>query len=98
NLLYAGSSTVHYQARPESHLAPYVVDTGEIRSDGALVTGLEAAWVNGPFSIQGEYLHSFVDRSDADTLNFQGFYASANWFLTGESRPYNPRDGCFDRV
>ncbi len=98
NLLYSANSTVRYQARPESHLAPYVVDTGEMTSQNALVLGGEAAWVNGPFSIQGEYLHSFVDQADSATLNFEGFYASASWFLTGESRPYNTTDGTFGRV
>jgi phosphate-selective porin OprO and OprP len=98
NILYSGDSTVRYQARPESHLAPYVVDTGGISSEGALVLGGEAAWVNGPFSIQGEYLHSFVQQTGGGALNFDGFYASAGWFLTGESRPYNRADGTFARV
>jgi phosphate-selective porin OprO/OprP len=98
NVLYSSSSTVRYQARPESHLAPYVVDTGDISSQGALVLGGEAAWVNGPFSIQGEYLHSSVLQPAGSTLNFDGFYASASWFLTGESRPYDRTEGMFARV
>jgi len=72
-----------------------MVDTGDIFSDGALVLGGEAAWVKGPFSIQGEYLHSFVRQTGGGALNFDGFYASAGWFLTGESRPYNRADGTF---
>lgn len=98
NILYSGNSTVRYQARPESHLAPYVVDTGDISSQGALVLGAEAAWVNGPFSIQGEYLHSFVEQTGGSALNFDGLYVSASWFLTGESRPYNRTEGVFGRV
>ena len=98
NILYSGNSTVRYQARPESHLAPFVVDTGDISSEGALVVGGEAAWINGPFSVQGEFLHSFVQHSEGPPLNFNGLYGSVSWFLTGETRPYNRTDGTFARV
>ncbi len=98
NILYSGDSVVRYQSRPESHLAPYVVDTGDITAQGALVLATEAAWVNGPFSVQGEYLQSFVDQSEGQVLSFPGFYAAASWFLTGETRPYNRTEGKFARV
>ena len=98
NLLYSASSSVRYQSRPESHLAPYVVDTGDIAADGALVVGAEAAWVNGPFSVQGEYLHSSVRENNGQVPDFHGFYALASWFLTGESRPYDRTEGKFGRV
>ncbi len=98
NLLYSASSSVRYQSRPESHLAPYVVDTGDIAADGALVAGAEAAWVNGPFSVQGEYLHSSVRENNGEVPDFNGFYALASWFLTGESRPYDLNEGKFGRV
>jgi phosphate-selective porin OprO/OprP len=98
NILYAGSGSVRYRSRPESHLAPYVVDTGNIAADSALVTGAEAAWVNGPFSLQGEYLHSWVPERDGQQPGFDGVYASASWFLTGESRLYDRQNGCFARV
>jgi phosphate-selective porin OprO and OprP len=98
NLLYSASSSVRYQSRPESHLAPYVVDTGDIAADGALVVGAEAAWVNGPFSVQGEYLHSSVRENNGEVPDFNGFYALASWFLTGESRPYDRNEGKFGRI
>jgi len=98
NILYSGDSTVRYQARPESHLAPYVVDTGNIPSEGALVVGAEAAWISGPFSVQGEFLHSFVQQPEGSPLDFEGVYGSVSWFLTGETRPYNRTEGTFARV
>lgn len=98
NLLYAGESSVHNRSRPESHLAPYVVDTGAIASSGALTLGTEVAWVNGPFSLQAECLHSFVDQLDGAALGFDGFYTTASWFLTGETRPYSRTEGAFSRV
>ena len=98
NLLYSGSSSVRYRSRPESHLAPYAVDTGDLEADEALVVGAEAAWVNGPFSVQGEYLRSWVRMQDGQVPGFDGLYASAGWFLTGESRPYDRSEGMFGRV
>jgi phosphate-selective porin OprO/OprP len=98
NILYSADSSLRYRSRPESHLAPYVVDTGNIAADGALVAGAEAAWVKGPFSVQSEYLHSWVNEKDGQAPGFDGVYASASWFLTGESRPYDRQNGCFSRV
>ena len=98
NILYSSSGSVRYQSRPESHLAPHVIDTGDISADGALVVGAEAAWVNGPFSVQGEYLRSWVHQDGGQTPGFDGLYASASWFLTGESRPYDRTEGQFGRV
>ena len=96
--VYAGNSSVRYRSRPESHLAPYVVDTGEIAADGAVTFGAEAAWVRGPLCVQGELLHSWVQDNAGQNVNFGGFYTSASWFLTGESRPYDRTQGTFGRV
>jgi phosphate-selective porin OprO/OprP len=98
NVLYSASSSVRYRSRPESHLAPYVIDTGDMTAEGALVAGAEAAWVNGPFSVQGEYLRSWVREDNGQVPSFGGFYASVSWFLTGESRPYDRQQACFARV
>jgi phosphate-selective porin OprO/OprP len=98
NCLYSATSSVRYRSRPESHLAPYVVDTGNIDANGALVAGAEAAWVHGPFSVQGEYLHSWVKEKDGQSPGFAGGYTSVSYFLTGESRPYDRQNGRFTRV
>ena len=66
SLLYAGESTVRYQSRPESHLAPFVVDTGDISADVAGILGLETAWVRGPWSVQAE-IPAFVGAGPGRT-------------------------------
>jgi len=98
NVLFSSSDTLRYQSRPESYIAPYVIDTGNMSANGALTLGAEAAWINGPFSLQAEILHSWVDQTTGPALNFGGYYASASWFLTGESRPYDPTSATFTRV
>jgi len=95
--LYSGADTVRYRSRPESHLAPYMVYTDDIRADGSKTLGLEAAWVDGPLSIQGETLRTRVDSKSDGGLAFAGTYVSAGWFLTGENRTYSRPEGLFTR-
>ena len=98
SLVYSGESSVQFRSRPEGHLAPYVVDTGEIDADSAVTFGAEAAWVRGPWCVQGELIRSWVRENSGQDVGFGGFYASASWFLTGESRPYERTQGTFGRV
>ena len=98
NVQYSGSSTVQYRSRPESYIAPLIVDTGKIDADASGAVAAEAAYVRGPFSVQGEFVDSPVRENNGERLNFYGFYASASWFLTGESRRYDRFNGCFARV
>ncbi|MFH1038683.1 MAG: porin [PVC group bacterium] len=75
------------RAQPEIHLAPYLVDTGDIDMKYASVFANEAAWVTGPFSLEGEWYTSLVNREDdLSGLAFNGFYVQSSFFLTGESR------------
>jgi phosphate-selective porin OprO and OprP len=98
NVQYSPSSTIRYQSRPESYFAPHVIDTGDIDASGSGVVGAEAAYVNGPFTLQGEFLDAVVRENSGGSLNFPGFYACASWYLTGESRPYNRAAGYFNRL
>ncbi len=89
---------VRYQARPESHLAPFIVDTDDIDASNAYLVGVEAAMVRGPFSVQAEAFRSIVDSKRDGTLGFGGVYVYGSWFLTGESRPYDRTAGVFTRL
>jgi phosphate-selective porin OprO/OprP len=86
-----------FRSRPEAHLAPRYVDTGTFDAHHFWMGGLEAALVFGPFSVQGEYLRTWVDRP-GEEVSFDGLYAFASWFITGEHRPYRRANGTFDRV
>lgn len=68
-------------------------------ADNASLYGVEAAFVLGPVSVQGEYDSATVQRSGGNAdVEFDGGYAQASWILTGERRPYDAGAGTFGRV
>lgn len=88
---------VRVRTRPEAHLFPTrLVDTHTINSDGYQIAGVEAAGVQGPFSLQGEFIQGKVDLLEGTSVTFQGYYLFVSFFLTGEHRPY--KKGAFSRV
>jgi phosphate-selective porin OprO and OprP len=104
-LLHVGGSVSYrnveeqrYSSRPESHLAPQVVDTGDFNVDSAVMCGLESAVVLGPLSFQGEYMSAMTDSEDGSDPDLCGWYLAASWFATGESRAYKSSSGIFGRV
>jgi len=83
-----------FRSRPESRLTDdYLVETGSFLNRRQEVAGIEAAWRNGPLSLQGEYFHVFVDADE--NVAFNGWYVSGSWVLTGESRAYSRSGGLF---
>jgi phosphate-selective porin OprO/OprP len=93
----SSADLVRYTARPESKLAPELLDTGDIDADQATVSALELAYASGPWLLQTEYLGSNVALEDAAGSNpfFWGGYVWVSRTLTGEARPYDKRDGVF---
>ena len=100
-----------YRARgADLHLADRFVDTPQIFSSDDM-WHLEAAFVWGPFSMQGEYSQLEADIPGniqslgiADTTDprvsptYNGWYVDASWYLTGETRNYEASTGVFGRT
>lgn len=61
------------------------------RDNDIEMTGLEAAYVNGPYHLQSEFI-----SSEEGSINREGLYLQAGWIITGETRPY--KGGVFKRV
>jgi phosphate-selective porin OprO/OprP len=92
-------NSVQLRSKPEAHQLDYFIDTGSIPSDNADILGLESAWISGPFSLQGEYFYLDVDRTGgSSSVQFDGYYGQASYFLTGEHRRYNKSEGVFGRI
>jgi phosphate-selective porin OprO and OprP len=89
---------VRYRTRPEAHLAPRYVDTGNVPAERAYLGNLEALLTYESFSLQAEYFQTCLDSSGMSGPDFNGFYVMGTWFLTGEHRPYKKSAGVVDRV
>ena len=91
-------SLLRYRQRPFSHItSDRFVNTGkEFEKD--LLLGVEAAAVFGPFAIQSEYAWNWASvPGESERFNFSGGYIEASFYLTGESRAYDPKKGSFGR-
>ncbi|MBX9629446.1 MAG: OprO/OprP family phosphate-selective porin [Burkholderiales bacterium] len=97
SLTIASDSEVRYRARPESFIAPYLVDTGNIKSRGAAFVGTELVWMSGPFTLQGEAMVNRINDGDR-SIYLTGLYATTSWMLTGEEAGYNKAVGVPDRI
>lgn len=86
------------RARPEANLtAIRLIDTGNLSgTDQIKRVGIEGAWSQGPFSLQGEFLTIDASRRTARDYTAEGSYLYASWIVTGETRPY--KSGAFANV
>lgn len=78
------------RTRPDADLAgTRLIDTGDFSADRLKVLGIEAAYVQGPFKAQGEYMDNTVTRpggfSDFDS---DSYYIYGVWNITGETWIY----------
>jgi phosphate-selective porin OprO/OprP len=81
---------VSFDTSPESFLFnASLVDTGTIENARAIGRlGLEAAWANGPFRVQAEFIATNVERLAGRNVSFQGGYVQAAWVINGKSPRY----------
>ncbi|MCC7633828.1 OprO/OprP family phosphate-selective porin [Stenotrophomonas rhizophila] len=85
------AASARLRARPEAGLTDLrLVDSGALApADKIVRSGVEAVWIKGPFSLQGEALQATVSREGRPDFTGAGQYAMASWVLTGESRGYS---------
>ncbi len=98
--LYKSDKTGAHFKNETAHMTNlFLTDTGTITDAKSFtVAGAEAGYMQGPFSIQAEYMRGWLDRKTAPTTELDGFYVQTAWTLTGESRSYKGKDGKFKRL
>jgi phosphate-selective porin OprO/OprP len=89
---------MRYKDRPESNVADNYLDTGNLTGDHAWHLGLEGLWNEGPFSVLAEYNRAWVNSPASNDPSFSGYYVTASWILTGETRPYDRTVGYARRI
>ena len=78
--------------------APIFVDTNNIPAYNFQLFDPEFALILGPLSLQSEYAFAVVNRIDGPDLFFNGYMAQLSYFLTGEHRPYDRKQGIHRRM
>lgn len=84
-----GNESARFSSKPESALATSsLVDTGTLAGvDHVTRAGVEALWISGAWSLQGEAA-TVRGRRDAADLRGNGGYALASWSPSGHRRNY----------
>lgn len=77
---------------------PFFVDTRAFAVNHYNLVGTELLWVNGPLSFQSEWMTMMATRSNGASAVFPSIYGQVGYFLTGEHRPYQRKQGAIDRV
>lgn len=77
---------------------PFFVDTTTFGVNHYNLAGTELLWVEGPLSVQSEFMYLSATRTNGVGANFPGAYVTVGYFLTGEHRPYQRKLGQIDRI
>jgi phosphate-selective porin OprO/OprP len=90
---FDGDGRVRWRVRPDADLTGVrLVDAGQFTDADKIGTmGLEGAWVHGPFKLQSEYMKTNTSRDSHDDFDFDSWYVSGVWNITGETWGY--KDG-----
>jgi len=85
-------ATASFKAAPEAGLTTVtLVSSGTLSHvDHIDRLGLEGLWINGPWSVQSEYLQARTTFNNGKpAYDIDGYYVFGSWVATGESRPYH---------
>lgn len=77
---------------------PAFVDTGLIYADHANLFHVELAVALGSLHAQSEAFFASVNQANGPTVLLPGTSAQVGYFLTGEKRPYNGKNGVFSQA
>jgi phosphate-selective porin OprO/OprP len=85
-----GDGRIQLRVRPDADLTGVRLIGTPLLTDGDRVKtmGLEGAWVHGPIKLQSEYMKTELGRSANDSLDFDSWYVSGVWNITGETWGY----------
>jgi phosphate-selective porin OprO/OprP len=97
-VVYAPAAQTNIIDVSDSPASPFLPKVN-IPANSQQLYNLQAAMVYGPFSLQGEWFGTGIQQTGGGgPIFFNGFYAYASYFLTGEHRGYDRKGGAFSQV
>jgi len=95
--LEAENGVLRLKGKNESNISPNYVDTKDFPGDHLQNIGFEQLWSLTNFSILNEYIHSWAS-TPAGIEQFNGYYVTASYIISGEQRPYDKKAAYARRV
>lgn len=93
----AGNDTLQFRGQPQTNVATFYINTGQLAANHAWHLGLEALWADGPFTVLAEYNQAWIATAQGASAN--GWYVLGSWMVTGGGpRPYDRKVGYTRRV
>jgi len=85
-----GDGRIQIRVRPDADLTGVRLIGTPLLTDGDRVKtmGFEGLWVHGPFKLQAEYMKSELGRETAPNFDYDSWYVSGVWNITGETWGY----------
>jgi phosphate-selective porin OprO/OprP len=83
-------SWARLRVRPDAdQSAQRLIDTGDLKdADRLKTTGLEGAFISGPFKLQAEYMTTTISRDLTSDFKGDSWYVYGLWNITGETWGY----------
>jgi phosphate-selective porin OprO/OprP len=93
----ATNGKLQFKGRPEvNDPSPYFVDTGSFKANHSTTVQFETMTIKGPLQLFGELEVTPVSAPQVGDPFFWGGYVGASYFLTGEHRSFNRRNGTYN--
>lgn len=93
----AENGTLRLRGKNESNVSTNYVDTKVFTGSHQWNLGIEQLWSLDNFSVLMEYIHNWSKTPDG-TEQFNGYYITSSYVISGEARPYDKRAAYARRV
>jgi len=93
----ADNGSLRLKGKNESNVSTNYVDTKAFSGSHQWNLGIEQLWSLENFSVLLEYIHNW-SKTPGGTEQFNGYYVTGSYILSGEARPYDNRAAYARRV
>jgi len=89
---------VRLKGKNETNVGTDYVDTKSFDANHQLNVGVEQLWSMENFSVLMEYIHNWTHTPGNGTEQFNGYYVTTSYVVSGEQRPYDKRAAYARRI
>lgn len=94
----AQDNIIQLKGRNESNITSNYVDTGKLNASHQFNLSMEQLWSLDNFSVLMEYVHNWTSTNDFGIEQFNGYYVTGSYVLSGEQRPYDQKAAYARRI